>query len=124
MIRHWCAYAICPIDFGWNYLDTLADAMVRVGYGDDFDEGTNIDGIIDFQESFDAAKTAARYVGFEGDFRGDPRVFWLPDYDSAGFVYGFVWKQSHGGRCFVISPCELPSIANDCIAYAKVDREQ
>lgn len=46
---------------------------------------------------------------WEGDFTEGPCVFALPDANVAKVA--FVWKQSNNGDTFVVSPVELPWLA-------------
>lgn len=108
---HWQAYCIPPIDHGWQYLRTVAETLsdisamdYEVGIKGDIDAQT----IREFLEGWEAAKEAAGEVGWEGDFRGHPRVFWLPsEYDCQ---FGFVFKQDNNGTTFVVSPQPLPHL--------------
>jgi len=48
--------------------------------------------------------------GWEGDFSAGPCVFALPD--SCVARVAFAWKQSNNGDTFVVSPVELPWLAD------------
>ena len=102
----WFAYSIEPIDFGWEHLipvpNTLANLVKNTDENGDIDSAA----IQDFLKAWDSAKTAAKQVGWEGDHRHDPAVFWLPS--GGEFQIAFVIKQDNNGNTFVISPHALP----------------
>lgn len=104
------AYGIIPIDFGWEYLPTVEDIAHKFATND---ATLKIEGVDyepemlpGFLERFALAKEAAIAEGWEGDFRGKARVFFLPGEND--FHYGFVWKQDNNGTTFVVSPHSLP----------------
>jgi len=97
----WKAYAIPPIDFFWENLPTIhivAKSLNNEAYK--------------FVENFELAKALVRNVGWEGDFREEPRVFFLPG--DVRFDYGFVWKQDNNGITFIATPHELPWLDRLC----------
>ncbi|AIT27100.1 hypothetical protein [Bordetella holmesii] len=98
---NWHVYRIPPLDGGWDFLLTVAEALALSE--DSLDEGLSRD---DWRAAFNEAQSAAEGAGWEGDFRGEPHVLMLP---MAGrLAPGFVWKQDNAGLCFVVSPCPLP----------------
>lgn len=107
----WNAYSIPPIDFGWQHLKSVSETLSDLSQADyevavqgDIDNQT----VREFLEGWESAKEAAAEVGWEGDFRGHPCVFWLPsEYDCE---FGFVFKQDNNGTSFVISPKPLPHL--------------
>lgn len=70
-------------------------------------EGPSID---DFLRAWESAKEAASAEGWEGDFRHQPVVFWVPM--STTFEYGFAFKQDNNGDTFVLSPVAMPWLEN------------
>ena len=105
----WKVYGIMPIDFGWEMLSSVEQAAAQIartaaaemvsGYGEP--------GAVErFLKSFQEARKLAVQVGWEGDFRQEPKVFWIPDENA--FAYGFVWKQDNNGETFVVSPQPMP----------------
>ncbi|MYM21931.1 hypothetical protein GTP46_04600 [Duganella sp. FT135W] len=109
-------YESIPIDFFWEQLKTvsvtagelaLLDAAAKAN-------GTNPSGAFpdpaEFLKRWETAKDLAANVGWEGDFRNEPVVFWVPHEDS--FDYGFVIKQDNNGATYVISPVRLESLRN------------
>lgn len=107
----WHVYMLPPIDFGWEHLPTvekiageIAGNEARARVHEDFDEVYTADA---FLRDFEHAKSLARDVGWEGDYRGDkgPRIFWLPG--DGAFDFAFVWKQDNNGTTFVVSPAPL-----------------
>jgi hypothetical protein len=109
----WHAYEIPPIDINWRFLRTVDETARTVGAEDAAAEagGATSEGpdIREFLASWESAKQAARDRGWDGDFRNEPVVFWLPD--DTDFVWGFVVKQDNNGTTFVLSPRELPNVA-------------
>jgi hypothetical protein len=91
-------YVTAPIDVWpkcslWEFID-----------GIDKDDLLKPSGIL-----FDFAKACvlASKAGWEGDFAEYPRIFWIPEPNHGDWVYGFAWKQSNNGTCFIASPVEL-----------------
>lgn len=110
----WLVYPLMsPIDFGWEQLKTVADTAALIGetsarnralHGHSFVvEELEID---EFLREWESAKAAASSSGWQGDFRHDPVVFWVPS--DAGFTYGFVIKQDNNGETYVVSKVPLP----------------
>ena len=61
-----------PIDFCWGRLLTVEETIAKwVAGGDE-------DGPASFIGTFYGAQIIAGEEGWEGDFRGEPRVLWLP----------------------------------------------
>lgn len=105
----WYVYELGPIDHNWERLQSVRSAMRAIG-ADDADqrfESSPFDGLAvdEFLSSWEGAKGAAARAGWEGDFRQDPVVFWVPD--SVQFRYGFTFKQDNNGTTWVVSPVEL-----------------
>lgn len=98
----WNVYAVGPIDFHWNHLDTVAEAGSKISMFPDRAVGHELES---FMGRWESAKQAALNHGWEGDFNGDPRVIWLPYED--GFSCGFVFKQSNNGTTYVVSPVTM-----------------
>ena len=111
--KMWIVYSVGPIDHGWENLKTVRQTLSEImNSEDDFLEKYDIptESIDSFLKRWESAKEAARRHGWEGDFRHEPYVFWLPS--EVDFVYGFVFKQDNNGTTFVVSPQQLPSVAN------------
>jgi hypothetical protein len=112
----WHTYEIPPVDFGWKFLRTVEDTARNFGaeQAAAAARGQTMDGpsADEFLRSWESAKEAARASGWEGDFRQDPVVFWLPD--DTDFKWGFVLKQDNNGTTYVVSPRELPSVEALC----------
>lgn len=109
---NWIVYAIGPIDHDWHMLKTVRETAAQIaGHGYESIEDFDLAGgaIRSFLASWESAKQAARHHGWEGDFRHEPHVFWLPS--EIDFVHGFVFKQDNNGTTFVVSPQELPQAA-------------
>lgn len=105
----WTVYEILPIDFGWENLKSVKATFHALAEGhDEFEhpDGINTDEVRGFLTAWESAKQAAKQHGWEGDFRNDPSVFWLPAEHS--FEFGFVIKQDNNGTTFVVSPRPLP----------------
>ncbi|KVK90320.1 MULTISPECIES: hypothetical protein [Burkholderia] len=110
----WFTYELPPVDFGWQHVQTVEetivkiaadDAKVRLAGADQEEDHITVD---DFLLAWERAKDAAADHGWEGDFRHDPVVFWVPTEDD--FCFGFAFKQDNNGTTFVLSPCELPHL--------------
>jgi len=109
----WNAYATGPIDAHWEFLHTVPTVAAMIA-GDEAAAAAS--GSVpwgnlrsqQFLEAISEARDAASKLGWEGDFREEPRVFWLPDADTGELVFGFVWKQDNNGSTFVVSPLPLP----------------
>jgi hypothetical protein len=117
----WFVYECPPIDFNWHLLSTVksvasrlasseAESAVEHGKNEVAGEGGLSSDY--FILSWESAKKAALQYGWEGDFRQEPRVLWLPCPDEADFRAGFVFKQDNNGTTFVVSPVELPHLRN------------
>ncbi|CRN68984.1 hypothetical protein AX279_17715 [Pseudomonas sp. J237] len=107
---NWLVYEILPVDFGWEHLrtvqQTLADITSAPETISDESQKLDLSEALQFSAKWEAAKTAAREHGWEGDFRHDPRVFWLPG--ETKFDLAFVFKQDNNGTTYVVSPVVLP----------------
>lgn len=108
------AYHIGPIDFGWQHLKTVAETARELG-GLEAELLTHTEkyaieepDIAQFLDDWKTAKQMAGEVGWEGDFRHDPVVFWVPC--DGMFRYGFAFKQDNNGSTFVVSPVRNPSL--------------
>ena len=106
-------YSLWPIDHGWQFLTPLnklaeeigaAEAIEKVRHG----HTLNLDHILTDQLAADwqAAQSAAREYGWEGDCGRGPYLFWIPT-DYAGFVHAFAFKQQNNGMTFIVSPHRL-----------------
>lgn len=116
----WHVYEIAPIDFGWHNLKPvsklageLAQQQFSTAALDPEDRMSNSEdpNVEDFMARWESAKSAARSAGWDGDFRQEPVVFWLPG--DTEFVYGFVIKQDNNGTTYIVSPIELPHLKNN-----------
>jgi hypothetical protein len=105
----WNTYEIGPIDMRWDHLGTVADklAELRNAEREGGAEALHI-GPDEFASAWESAQEAASAAGWEGDFRQDPVVFWVPD--DTEFSFGFVIKQDNNGTTYVVSPVELPHL--------------
>lgn len=107
----WIVYEVPPIDFGWHHLKTVKETAVAIlEFDDRSTEELDVDSsaMDAFLQRWESAKYAARASGWEGDFRNEPCVFWLPSDDD--FTSGFVFKQDNNGTTYVISPLEIPAL--------------
>lgn len=108
----WIVYELGPIDHGWENLKTVRETVADIAQNEDvLAQPHDLDGeaVRRFVDRWESAKDAAAAAGWEGDFRHPPRVFWLP-YDIS-FEYGFVFKQDNNGTTYVVSPQDLPTLA-------------
>jgi hypothetical protein len=107
----WNVYSVGPIDHGWEHLKTVKETLADIASREDEIEETgdrNAEAVQQFIADWSSATAAAGSEGWEGDFRHEPRVFWLPS--EVNFVYGFVFKQDNNGTTFVVSPQVLPAM--------------
>lgn len=105
-------YNIHPIDWGWSNLKTVSQTISDFAKSKDMRDTPNpVPNDLDeeliksFLGMWEAAKEKAKEKGWEGDFRDEPCVFWLPT--EQYFDYGFVFKQENNGSTFVVSPYPL-----------------
>lgn len=108
----WFVYELPPIDFGWSNLKTVEEtaadiakmqfALQAKGIPADLADTPTVE---EFLSDWENAKSEASHLGWDGDFREDPAVFWMPAEER--FVFGFVIKQDNNGTTYVISPVEL-----------------
>lgn len=106
---NWYRYKIFPIDYGWDNLKTVSQTVADLAIAENREgikHDVNTKKIKAFLKQLDLAKEMAREIGWEGDFRHEPYVFYLPS--EGEFVYGFAFKHDNNGDTFVISPIELP----------------
>ena len=106
-------YKIMPIDFGWENLPTVSGVAAQLaasdaravaeGHSPTIDPGSQ-----ELLLQWSLAKDAAAAAGWDGDFRGQPRVFWVPE--EGRFAAAFVLKQDNNGTTFVVSPHPLPHL--------------
>ena len=105
----WHTYALPPIDFGWENLKSVRETAAAILASSTSGARPNDVDAADlnhFLTSWQSAKAAASAAGWEGDFREEPVVMWLPN--ESEFKHGFVLKQDNNGETFVVSPVELP----------------
>jgi len=109
---NWHVYALPAIDFGWGHVKTVKETLVAIaGSQEELDHPDGLDtaNAKVFLDAWESAKAAALGNGWEGDFRHEPSVFWLPS--EGYFDYAFVFKQENDGATFVVSPHALPWLA-------------
>lgn len=114
------AYHLGPIDFGWEFMPTMADTiaiLVSPRLQDYEDTIIHMARLKDFIGFLEEAFQIARSIGWEGDFRPgyEPRAFSVPVEDNIAF--GLMWKQENNGSTFVVSPVELPHLAKMALAF-------
>ena len=108
----WKAYAIVPIDFGWEHLQPVSEIVGKLAVDHSDVAVPSFLGALphlrEFLDDFEHAMRLARDAGWEGDIRGsmEPRVLWLPG--ETKFDYAFTWMQDNNGTTFVVSPVALP----------------
>ncbi|MFJ1301415.1 hypothetical protein ACILG0_15730 [Pseudomonadota bacterium AL_CKDN230030165-1A_HGKHYDSX7] len=103
----WHLYRTAPIDVGWDFLLTLAEAFALLETAEAREEPLGMDHDL-LRAQFNEVQERAEQLGWEGDFRTEPHVLMLPDPAQSRLAPGFVWKQDNGGLCFVASPIALP----------------
>ena len=108
---NWHVYQVGPIDYGWHHLRTVRETLEVFAVpceGSDPREGVDTTAALAFLRHWDDAKETALAAGWDGHFRLEPRVVWLPQ--ALEMAYGFVFKQDHNGATFVLSPHPLPHL--------------
>lgn len=106
-------YAIMPIDYGWDNLETIGSVAAKFAKQDALlavaEDKYEPRKLSSFWEALKRSYELARSAGWEGDFRSTdgPRVFFVPGIDN-DMEFGFVWKQDNNGTTFVVSPYEFP----------------
>ena len=106
-------YPLSPIDHNWDMLRTVQETAVILSKAanDGWTEAWE-DRLTVFLSRWKFAQENARSNGWEGDFRGEPRVIWLPDPEAADFVPAFVFKQDNNGTTFVVSPIQITHLGD------------
>ena len=109
------AYKMMPVDVGWENLktveETVAELASRFEVREDLIPHEVIDQqtpVCEFISRWEHAKHFAAKVGWDGDFRGPPYVFWLPC--EGEFSPAFVFKHDNNGATFVVSGQPLPAV--------------
>lgn len=113
-VMDWHTYEIAPIDFGWENLKTVqetAAALLEKSESSTCKNDIDSSELQAFLRSWETAKDAASKSGWEGDFRDQPVVIWIPA--ETEFSYGFVFKQENNGTTYIISPVEMPWLGFD-----------
>ncbi|HGP3143489.1 TPA: hypothetical protein ACLG1D_001094 [Pseudomonas aeruginosa] len=110
----WHIYSTPAYDFGWNLLRTVNEARSYITNHPEFDQYHDINDLntkdIDaFMNAWFSACAAARYAGWDGDFRIEPRVFALPGHCNS-LDAAFVIKQNDNGTTFFISPHSIDNV--------------
>lgn len=110
---NWIVYVCCPIDFGWSRLRTVSETiydLAAAALAPESEDPWDVDGVSveQFLSDWGSAKEAAKGKGWEGDFRHEPCVFWVPVVN--GVEYGFMFKQDNNGTSFIVSPRPLPGL--------------
>lgn len=111
---NWHVYRPDPIDYGWHHLRTVRETLATFATpceGSDPREGIDASASLAFLQSWETAKDAALAAGWDGRFRLEPRVFWIPG--PLEMSHGFVLKQDHNGETFVLSPHPLPHLGDE-----------
>jgi hypothetical protein len=110
------AYAISPMDFGWNLLPTISEhinSMLSTTFSElenDLEIINDVEKLIQFIKK---AFILAQKLNWEGDFQDSkgPRIITLPDELSPCFA--IAWKQHNNGETFVVSQRSLPWLENN-----------
>ncbi len=107
-------YEGSSIDHNWEHLKTVEDTLIELSNQISHVESENIDkiDISTFSFRWEQAQKVAKMGLWEGDFVGEPRVFWLPSFSKSQYLFGFVFKQANNGTTFVLSPYKLPELEN------------
>ena len=102
----WNVYEIAPIDIGWHHIDTVKETSLKLAK---IPDNVGEYDLNSFLRLWQSAQFAAGSKGWDGEFRGDPCVFWMP-FDDA-MRCGFVFKQDNNGTTYVVSEVAFPRLA-------------
>jgi hypothetical protein len=107
------AYETNPIDFGWEHLQTVWEVAARLGQEEaqaaaQGGAAATNPTLAEFLAGWKQAQDSAAAVGWDGAFRHEPRVIWLPE--DGRFAPGFVIKQDTDGTTYVATPHPLPHL--------------
>ena len=102
-------YLISPIDFAWEHLKTVEETARELGAKEAAMAASERIGPLTktstFLDDWTEAQRLATANGWEGDFKNDPAVFWIPC--DGEFRYGFAIKQNNNGSTFVVTPIRM-----------------
>ncbi len=109
-MKNWHVYVLPPIDFGWNMLLTVEDALSIIAKDEEESDMAEYGWDLSYTKSqfnkdWDSAVSLAKKYGMSSEIRGEPSVFWLPG--NISFEYGFVFKEENNGTTYVVSPVGL-----------------
>ena len=134
MMSKYYAYCTLPIDNGFNNLILLEDYVIRLANSaksvpgeitDDFKAENQYSSVSSVLSLWEFGKSLAKKVGWEGDIREGPYVFFIPDPGSFEMRQCFVFKQDNNGETFIISPFEMPWLRDfgDSLSTASGEHE-
>jgi len=97
-------YETIPLDEGWDHLELAKDCIKRMETSSLTDNREKVERLKnDLSFSVEIAKCD---LDFDGVFREEPRVFWIPE-NGIYLACGFVWKADDNGTTYVASPVPL-----------------
>lgn len=104
-------YQIAPMDFGWDRLIHVDQYVASLAISDKEERLINEEvlfgtGILSFYAFLHRALRAGRKVGWDGNFRDEPHVGFLPASNEP--IIFLVWKHDNNGDTFVACTMELP----------------
>ena len=109
----WKLYIVPAMDAEWDlwFPVEAARSLLAAQAGDD--EVARDAALRNFDAVFDAAKTEARRLGWQGDLKVHPRVFWMPGEKRS--IYGIAWQAEDDEVTYVASPVAMPHLDAQCI---------
>lgn len=69
------------------------------------------------EEKFRQAQEVAFKEGWEGDFRGKPRIIPIPMDVDFRIEMGFLWTQNNNGHNFFVSPVRQGYLESSFLTY-------
>jgi hypothetical protein len=106
------------MDFGWALLSTPRQLAAAALSGDDYQDDDAISVARHILALAEKAQECGTAVGWEGDYRNEPRMLVLPDAYSVR--YAVVWKQDNNGDTYVVSEVPLDYLLSDFSPKAQI----
>lgn len=96
-------YEVMPVDSGWHWMTTVDDLFgLYQSMADSRSAADELSVLVEKAESM------ARDLGWDGENRHEPRVFFVPV--EGTMAMGLIWKQDNNGTTYVASPVKMPHL--------------
>lgn len=109
----WKLYIVPAMDAEWDLWLPIEAARSLLAEQAKGDKEAQDAALRNFDAAFDAAKTEARRMGWRGDLKVHPRVFWIPGGKRS--LYGIAWQAENDEITYVASPVSMPHLDAQCI---------